>query len=151
MATVSLPGSGKNAIAHITTGADASVALTAAIKGLFTAAGKNFTYNPVTSGEAGSAGFFNIVLENEASKVSASAGTGVQAIIDIGKGSDTLTGGASTTLIVANAPPSGRHLRSSRGTEAVQRLPSRRRISGDRRTRLPGTRRSEEQDPGLVK
>src|SRR6202041_3238253 len=103
MVNVTLPGSGKNAIVNIATGTDASAALTTAIKSLFTAAGKNTTYNPVASGVAGSSGFFNIVLENAASKVSASAGTGVQAIIDVGKGSDTLTGGASTTLIVGNA------------------------------------------------
>src|SRR5271156_4653267 len=101
MATVTLPGSGKSFI-NITTGADASVALTSAIKSLFTAAGKNITANVVGSGQAGSAGFFNLIEESSSKNVSDTAGTGVQAIVNIGTGKDTLIGNASTTLLVAN-------------------------------------------------
>ena len=103
MATVTLPGGGKTV--NITTGTDDQKVLQTAIKNLFNAAGDNFTAVTVPSGKDASAGFFNLVLENGSTKVSASAGTNVQAIIDVGTGKvvDTLSGGAQTTVLVGNA------------------------------------------------
>lgn len=98
--TVSLPGGGK-VVYKLPVGTDAKAALTTAIASEFAAAGKNKTMNVVKSGAAGKTGFFNAVVNSSATKVT--AGTGVQAIFDLGTGKDTLIGGTSTTLIYGNA------------------------------------------------
>ena len=101
--SVTLPGGGTVKYS-LPVGADASAALTTAIKSEFTAAGKNTTMNVVDSKAAGKTGFFNAVLnKGGAGNVALTAGTGVQAIFDIGTGKDTLTGSTSTTLIYGNA------------------------------------------------
>jgi len=100
--TVTLPGGGGLQYV-IPAGADARKALADAIKSEFQAAGKNITMNVVNSGAAGKAGFFDAVLEASGSADALVAGKGVQAIFDLGTGSDTLIGGSSTSLIYANA------------------------------------------------
>jgi len=97
--TATLPGAGK-AFVTITAGADDHTQLQAAINAEFVNAKPNITAATVASGAAGKAGFFNLVFDDAATSKAFTAGTGVQAIIDTGAGTDTLTGSAQTNLIV---------------------------------------------------
>jgi hypothetical protein len=101
-ASVTLPGGGGIKY-ELPVGKSAKDALADAIKSEFIAAGKNITMNVVDSGAAGTNGYFNAVLDASGSNGTLTAGTGVQAIFDLGTGADTLIGGASTSLIYANA------------------------------------------------
>jgi hypothetical protein len=101
-ASVTLPGGGGIKY-ELPVGKGAKKALTDAIKSEFAAAGKNITMNVVGSGASGTNGFFNAVLNSNGSAGTLTAGAGVQAIFDLGTGSDTLVGGTSTSLIYANA------------------------------------------------
>jgi hypothetical protein len=99
--SVTLPG-GSGSKFVLPVGADASAALSKAIKGEFTAAGKNITMNVVKNGAAGKVGHFNSVISQLTANTKLTAGPGVQAIVDLGSGKDTLIGTASTHLIYGN-------------------------------------------------
>jgi hypothetical protein len=101
VSTVTLPG-GNGSFTVIPVGQDAKMALTAAIKNLFNAAGSNITANELPSGVNGAQGFFNLVLDGQLASTTIAAGANVQAIFDTGLGQDTLVGNSATTLFVAN-------------------------------------------------
>lgn len=100
MPTTTLPGGGSTKYV-LPVGADAKAVLASAIKSQFKAAGKHITINKVASKASGKTGFFNAVISDK-SGAKLTAGKGVQAIFDLGKGHETLIGGTKTTLIYAN-------------------------------------------------